>query len=279
LDIQEIETWVKQLQGLKASISQLASVLRDRYTVRSSRRPPLSIPRGSDWIRFRFLASQLDQPNLGVKSYLQALQSQFFHKLSAPFLYQRWCGLKLLETLGKAGWIPDGDPFIKLLLGGQVNYSKEGLHMSLLIDPRFTRDKAIAGIKSRTFESTPDFVLAHSAPTRSTVFILDPTLHTDTSERHKKAKYLDNLCLTKAQRQFGLSLLPGPQCSWAAAPLSDSVCRIDDPTRSAASGTVPMNPLRFLAGPLAEWVAEFESTLRWNRSFEETKVVDSLTPS
>ncbi|MCA9002543.1 MAG: hypothetical protein KDB61_11505, partial [Planctomycetes bacterium] len=166
---------------------------------------------------------------------------------------------KLLDALQQAGWKPDDDPTYRILLGGKVGLKKGHVSAFLLIEPRFTQTKELFGIQSRVYESTPDLVLSQVSGKRPVVFVLDPTLQTGAGERQKKAKYLSTLCLVNPQKRFGVSLLMGPQCAWAASPITGSVCIIDDPTRNGATGTIPMNPLEFNPAPLGHWVEEFES--------------------
>jgi hypothetical protein len=172
-----------------------------------------------------------------------------------PYLYQRWCGLKLIEGLRRLDFLPRKDPLPALLLSGEVEFRKGSRRIHLYCDPRLVQGKEpIGGMRVQHGEASPDFVLTTSGPGGPRVFVLDPTLSTDPDVRRKKAKYLQLIHLMGSHTVAGVRMLRGPTRSWAASPLSGAVCLVED--WSGAHGTIPMNPCAFEAAPLQAWLED-----------------------
>ena len=260
-DLAHLDGLLERMLHLEDSMLRLTRDLQSQFAVVASSRPPDPCPPGPAWSHFRRLASLQSNPDPGLSSLLSALGTLGDSSLPLGYLYQRWCGFQLVQALKSSGWAPLEDPSLKLLVGGHLALRKGETQISLLVEARFTQLDPTFGLQARTFESTPDYVLLHTSSPRPTAFVLDPTLHTGADERRRKGKYLQDIHFTKPQGRFGQMSLHGPQCSWAAAPLTDGVCRIEDPTSGGRRGTVPMNPLDFKQAPLMAWVAEFEGQL------------------
>ena len=77
-------------------------------------------------------------------------------------------------------------------------------------------------------------------------------MSTNSNDRRDKGRYLDRVKVRRKHIVAGVSVIPGPDRAWAAAPLVSTRCIVDD--WRGMQGTVPMHPIEFDARPLEDWL-------------------------
>lgn len=225
---------------------------------------PHPYPRSSAWIRLRRFAQQLIQPEKYLPTFLHNLLHGTVEIADTPYLYQRWCGVKLLSAFESLGWIWHKDPIGALFLGGEVRLYKADVELSIWIEPRFSRGRSHPSgfICKEVTETHPDYLIVTPGPNGIDAFILDPTTTADYEIRQGKAKYLSTIEAIAMASVAGIPVVRNPLRAWSAAPLHMPHCDIED--SDGSTGTIPMHPLDWSPEPLFEWVSDIHNyALAW----------------
>lgn len=241
--------------------------LRERVATLGERRgaprprPPHPFPRVPEWLRIRRALAELDDPRAALPSIAADMLAPA-GGVDLPFLYQRWCGWKLVRVLRELGYRTRVDPIGALLLSGAIELRALDpeaalVDVDLLVEPRLLPGKdPIGGLRSSRIEITPDLVLVARHPEGDRVFALDPTLMREkpTIASHK-GKYLDAIECGHS-RVAGVRVVRRAERAWAAAPLDDAVNYVHVGDWRGARGVVPMNPLDWNPEPLRAWLSD-----------------------
>ncbi len=153
---------------------------------------PHPYPRSSAWVRLRRFAQQLIQPKEFLPSFLHNLLHGQVEIADTPYLYQRWCGIKLISAFESNGWVCNMDPIGALFLGGEVPLYKADVELSIWIEPRLSRHKGHPSgfVCKEVTETHPDYLIVTPGPCGIDAFILDPTTTADFEIRQTKANIL-----------------------------------------------------------------------------------------
>lgn len=242
---------------------------------------PHPYPRSTAWIRLRRYAQQLTHPTDYLSTSLHNLLHGTLEIADTPYLYQRWCGVKLLQAFEALDWVYRDDPTGALYLGGEIRLYKAEVEISLWVEPRFSPFKAHpSGFACRraTAETHPDYFIITPGPSGVDAFILDPTTTADPEIRRNKGKYLDILEAISMATVAGVPAVHHPLRAWAAAPLHTPHCELDDP--EGHTGTIPMHPLDWSDKPLLAWVSDINDyAIAWGRfnvSLSKTEETSNL---
>ncbi|MCK5717681.1 MAG: hypothetical protein KAH77_09350, partial [Thiomargarita sp.] len=225
---------------------------------------PHPYPRAATWVCLRRFAQQLIQPKEYLPSFLHNLLHGTVEIADTPYLYQRWCGVKLLAAFETLGWIWHDDPTGALFLGGEVRLYKTDVELSIWIEPRLSRHKVHPSgfICKEVTETHPDYLIVTPGPSGIDAFILDPTTTADTEIRQSKAKYLDTIEASTMANVAGIPVVRNPLRAWSAAPLHTPHCELED--SDGRTGTIPMHPLDWTNTPLMDWVRDVHNyALAW----------------
>jgi hypothetical protein len=225
---------------------------------------PYPYPRSASWTRLRRHAQQITQPDEYLSGFLHNLLYGSVEIADTPYLYQRWCGIKLLSTFESLEWAIRNDPTGALFLGGVVSLYKANVEISIWIEPRFSRRKTHPSgfICREVTETHPDYLIVTPGPNGLDAFILDPTTAADPAIRSGKSKYLYTIEAVAMTSVAGVPIVRNPLRAWSAAPLHTPHCELEDP--EGQTGTVPMHPLNWSAQPLMEWVKDIDRyALAW----------------
>lgn len=228
---------------------------------------PYPYPRSVAWIRLRRYAQQLIHPTEYLPTSLHNLLNGTLEIADTPYLYQRWCGIKLLQSFESLGWGCYDDPTGPLYLGGEIRLYKAEVEVSLWVEPRFSPYKVHpSGFACRraAAETHPDYFIITPGPNGVDAFILDPTTTADLEIRRSKGKYLDTLETIGMASVAGVPAVRHPLRAWSAAPLHTPYCELDDP--EGHTGTIPMHPLDWFEKPLLEWTRDINNyALAWGK--------------
>lgn len=224
---------------------------------------PYPFPRGAAWSSCRRLAERILNPRVDLPSWVGELLATPIAVADVPFLYQRWCGLQILNAARRAGWDAIGDVIGALFLGGVIQVVCEHGHWELWVEPRLGREQSErVGWSSdqRGAELTPDFLLVSGVPGNRAGFVLDATLSTKSDVHLEKAKYLESLVGTDALSVAGINvpIRRRPERSWAMAPIDTLACRLGDPF--GKTGVIPMSPASGDFRSLDAWMGDFLPT-------------------
>jgi hypothetical protein len=225
---------------------------------------PYPYPRSSAWIRLRRFAQQLIQPKEYLPGFLHNLLHGTVEIADTPYLYQRWCGIKLLEAFESLGWGCVNDPTGALFLGGELRLYKAEVELSIWIEPRLSRRKVHPSgfICKEVTETHPDYLIVTPGPSGIDAFILDPTTTADSEIRQSKAKYLITIEAIAMASVAGIPVVRNPLRAWSAAPLHTPHCELED--SDGRTGTIPMHPLDWTNQPILEWVRDIHNyALAW----------------
>ena len=268
-DEQDLSSLQERLDQAHLRLRRAATLVRRAAggPLRPTERLPAAYPRTPAWVRLRQMARDLTEPERALPNQLRAmLDAQ--ETADVPYLYQRWCGVKLLQAFEELGWRITGDPVGPLLLGGCIRLAREGEpHEELLeiwVEARLTpdRDHPSGFCCAGEGEVTPDFLVIAKGPSRYDAFVLDATMTGDQEVILNKGKYLSQLRSAQPGYAAGLEVYYRPRRSWAAAPIHGGLSRIFDLT--AGWGVIPMNPGRYRRAPLRAWVLDVD---RYSRAW------------
>ncbi len=218
---------------------------------------PTPYPRSPSWLRLRQYAQQLLNPQDYLPTFLYTLLHGTVEIADTPYLYQRWCGVKLLKMFEKIGWRCSDEPTGALFLGGEIKMYKADVKISLWVEPRFSKHRMHpSGFMCREVSEThPDYMIVTPGPYGVDAFILDPTTTINETVRRSKGKYLDTI-ETRAT-VAGISLMRYPLRAWSAAPSHTPHCEVEDTT--GQTGTIPMHPLDWSPLPLQSWLKDIDN--------------------
>lgn len=263
-DVARIEGFERTLLRTDATLAAARSRLIDLggHGLVASRRLPAPFPRGASWATLRGLWLGIDDARAAAAAIARELVQRREVGVDVAYLYQRWCGWRLVQALESLGWKPKGDPLPPLLLSGAVEFERAGSGkapdvLELLCEPRLASKKApVHGITAAVGELTPDYVLLTRGPAGLDAHVLDPTLSLGVDHRRSKRKYLRHIQVEGTRVVAGVRVVAGPLRSWAAAPLTGTRCVIDLEDWRGTHGTVPMNPVEYRGEALVDWLRE-----------------------
>lgn len=264
-------TWAAQdsqtLRGLAQDVQQrLTSMKQAEAAMRSaagrrifgSDRPPMPYPQQPAWLRLKRLARDLLNPEAMLGTMLNDLLSEPIALADVPFLYQRWCGLHLVQAFERLGWTRRGDLTGALFLGGRVELVGAGEEqLTIWVEPRVSRATMPLtgwGCVSKGDELTPDFLITCGKAGMRDAFVLDATLGTSDEVLNSKSKYRLGIVGIDTLLVAGVPVARRPLRSWSIAPLDSTLCRLNDP--EGRTGGVPLHPGRRDLRALDAWVAD-----------------------
>jgi hypothetical protein len=241
-----------------------ATLLRTGHKLVPSPSLPDPYPRSNAWLRLRRFAQHLIKPREYLPTFLHNLLHGTVEIADTPYLYQRWCGIKLLEAFESLGWRCSNDPTGALFLGGEIPLYKVDIEISLWIEPRLSkrRQHPSGFFCKEVTETHPDYLIVTPGPSGIDAFILDPTTTADLEIRQGKAKYLNTIEAMAMASVAGIPVVRNPLRAWSAAPLHTPHCELED--SEGRTGTIPMHPLNWSPQPLLEWVRDVHNyALAW----------------
>ena len=272
LEAEELAAIAQRILARRESLERARGPLR-----RGAGRPitprasiPATLPSAASWTGLRRLAMVVMQPAQLIGAHLAELLRSPVETADLPFLYQRWCGVKIIQTLESLGWRRETDAVGPLFLGGRVEFMRDGVPLDLWVEPRI--GGAVdhpCGLRTAHAEATPDYILR--TPGRSPLggraqaanpdrghdyFVLDPTLSTNATILSGKGKYLTQLTTTESRLIAGTPTYIGPLRAWAAAPLDSPSAELFPARVLGTLGAVPMNPAAWNPRPLTAWLSD-----------------------
>jgi hypothetical protein len=263
-DQAELERLAQRISGARLALegARRNILRRAQGGARTSTRAPSPFPRGRAWWRLGQLALAIDDKRHTLSARITALLGVALEIADEPVLYQRWCGMRLIEALGESGWTAEGDYVGALYLAGHVPLRKENACIDLWIENRVTRAAHASGFQCvRGVDATPDYLIVTRGAGGLDAFVLDATQSTDEEVLADKARYLDILQGVAPAMVAGVVSGPRrPLRAWAAAPFDLGHCRLA--TQNGSSGVVPMHPLQWNPAPLRAWLSDIERHAR-----------------
>lgn len=264
-------TWAVQdsqtLRGLAQDVQQrLVSMRQAEAGIRAvagrqifgSDRMPQPYPQQPAWSRLKRLAHRLMNPEAMLGTMLNDLLAEPISLADVPFLYQRWCGLHLVQAFERLGWKRRGDLTGALFLGGRVELLGVGAgQVTIWVEPRISRATMPLtgwGCALQGDELTPDFLITCGEAGMRDAFVLDATLATSDEVLNSKSKYRLGIVGIDTLLVAGVPVARRPLRSWAIAPLDSALCRLNDP--DGRTGGVPLHPGRQDLRALDSWVAD-----------------------
>jgi len=224
--------------------------------LRPSPRLPYPFPNAASWRTLRPALRALADPSVSLPTLVADLHHPEAAGVDLAYLYQRWCGWKLVQALEQLGVRPTTDPIPPLLLAGAIEFRSPTHAVTLLCEPRLaSRKRSLLGLFVTHGEASPDLVLISRSEAGHRVYVLDPTLSRSPEIHREKAKYLDVLSVHRSVVVAGVHFpSTGPDRAWAAAPIQGRACQSAD--WRGTHGVVPMDPLGFEEGALRGWLGD-----------------------
>jgi hypothetical protein len=245
--------------ALERSETQTRRVLGEP-NARPLRAVPQSLPGTQSWRTLRRLSPTIMAPNLALPELLRDTLARPIPAADVPFLYQRWCGMKMLDVLGELGWQLRSDPVGALFLGGRIPLARGSASMVLWVEPRLGVARHESGFCAVQGEQQPDFLIVTSGQGGFDAFTLDPTTSWSTELIESKGRYLESICCSQPSLVSGVLRQRRPQRAWAAAPLHDRRCNLFD--HAGRTGVVPMSPVGWYSEPLKQWLSDVSQHAR-----------------
>jgi len=221
-------------------------------------RPPFPAPQGPAWAELSRLAREIQDPLHALPGNLQQMLCDEPELADLPFLYQRWCGLRLVQTLEGLGWGARQDPVPILFLGGRVDFHHGDASLTLWVEPRIPAASSpdaphASGLSTHgQQEASPDYVLVRTSSTGPRAWILDPSFSRGDAQARDKGRYRAILAFHDPRLVAGVPSRLPPERAWAAQPLDRQTCVLHDP--EGRSGTVPMLPGVASNSALLDWL-------------------------
>lgn len=259
-DSQTLRALAQDVQQRLVSIRQAEAGIRAvaGRQIFASDRAPVPYPQQPAWSRLKRLARDLLNPEAMLGTMLNDLLADPIAIADVPFLYQRWCGLHLVQAFERLGWKRHGDLTGALFLGGRVQLFGAGAEqLTIWIEPRVSRaTMPLTGwsCASRGDELTPDFLITCGEVGMRDAFVLDATLATSDEVLNSKSKYRFGIVGIDTMLVAGIPVARRPLRSWAIAPMDSTLCRLNDP--EGRTGGVPLHPGRRDLRALDSWVAD-----------------------
>ena len=259
LALADLQTTIEQARG-QLKRARLSILHRTNWHISPSPYLPQPFPFSPEWTRLRLRVDDLIRPQGATAEFVRTtLLAPTTQIADLPFLYQRWCGMKLIHGLQALRWELLDDPIQSLFLGGQIRIQKSGIKGSLWVETRIPRSTGHPSGLQATWGDcvSPDFVLIVPGPGGNDAYIVDPTLARDPAVLASKGKYLQSLAFQTPGRVAGAPSIRSPLRSWAAAPLTSAHCRLLSPDGS--TGTIPMHPEYPADEALLAWLADIDA--------------------
>ncbi len=256
-EAETLRSLVASVEDASAALCRAVRIVEEEGDFRLSPSPrlPRPFPRSASWASLRRIAEPILRPTSGLPAFVQGVLRDSSAGADAPFLYQRWCGVKLVETFRRLGFAVVDDPAGPLFLGGRIRFKRDGLEIVLWCEPRLlATDDHPSGFAAMRGEATPDYLLVVPGPAGEDGFVLDPTIDVDPEARNAKARYLRSLVARRRRFVAGIPTTRPVLRSWAAAPLGGNHCDLGSP--DGARGTIPMLPGNFEPAPLEQWILD-----------------------
>lgn len=257
-DLDALDGILLRLHDAGDRLAQSARSVRSAIPGRARSRAtlPPDLPADSPpWVALRRLSPRILQTGFDLSHLLAGMLTAPFDAADRSFLYQRWCGLQLLEALEAEGWRVLGDPVGPLFLGGEISLRCGSALAGLWVESRISDDRAhpsgvgVRGVR----EQSPDFLFVTPGRAGTDVWILDPTLSHSPEIYEAKARYLQTLAVRNVAA--GQVCLKSPLRAWAAVPLREDGCRLLAPF-DGSTGVVPLHPLYENRRALRAWVGD-----------------------
>jgi len=227
----------------------------------SSDRAPWPYPKQPAWSTLKRLARSVLRPETMLGTVLRDLLSEPIAVADVPFLYQRWCGLQLVRSFERLGWVRHGDLTGPLFLGGRIEMSgPAGASVTVWIEPRVSSETMLVtgwGCASPRQELTPDFLITCGSAGMRDAFVLDATMSkSDELLRAKSRRYRNDPGIIGVDTLLvaGVPVARRPLRAWAIAPLGGTHCQLGDP--EGRSGSVPLHPGRANLQALDAWLTD-----------------------
>jgi hypothetical protein len=259
-DSQTLRALAQDVQQRLASMRQAEADIRvvAGRQIYGSDRAPVPYPQQPAWSRLKRLARELLNPEAMLGTMLNDLLAEPIAVADVPFLYQRWCGLHLVQAFERLGWKRLGDLTGALFLGGRVELLAVGAaQLTIWIEPRISRATMPLtgwGCAAKGDELTPDFLITCGEAGMRDAFVLDATLSTSDDVLNSKSKYRFDIVGVDTLLVAGVPVARRPLRSWAISPLDSTLCRLNDP--EGRTGGVPLHPGRRDLRALDSWVAD-----------------------
>ncbi|HCN68525.1 MAG TPA: hypothetical protein DIT03_09710 [Candidatus Accumulibacter sp.] len=255
------------LQGLAAGVEERIVAVRQAESdirlaagrrIASNVRPPAPYPQHPAWSRLKRLARELLRPETMLGAVLNQVLTEPIPLADVPFLYQRWCGLQLLNAFERRGWTRRTDLVGALFLGGRVEFVRhDAADVIVWVEPRVSQATMSVtgwGVGSGKAELTPDFLITCGAAGMRDAFVLDATMARSDEVLMSKARYRLDIVGLDTQLVAGVPVQRRPLRAWAVAPLGGSHCRLSDP--EGRTGGIPLHPGECDLRALDAWVGD-----------------------
>ena len=252
----------QSLLAALANMSRARSIICDSSSekLRPSRRVPSPFPNSPSWLALRKQALDVFDPNADSHGKVRQILHSSVETADLPFLYQRWCGMKMFEALESLGFERLDDPIGPLFLGGRVRLRQEATRIDLWVESRLRRGRRHSSGMTcvEGNEASPDYLLLTDGPQGKDAYVLDATMSTDIDSMEAKGNYFERIA------SFDLGLAAGvptgnraPLRSWAMAPFVAPHCRIlGRSDRSGRMGAIPMPPRHYDPDPLRKFLKD-----------------------
>lgn len=269
-DLQGLNMYFERISFCQKRIRHATQHLKEISggNLTASQQIPTPYPSLKSWQLARTLVQHWQNPDYLLPNYLKDLLTNPVEIAHLSFLYQRWVGLKIVQSLQSAGWDKQGNELVAIFLGGKVRFLKGNLYIDLWCEPRLTKDhdSGFTTYGPTTHEMTPDYMLVTSGPQGSPdCFILDPTLCEDHQTLKKKAAKYTGSPASGLNIQSDIRLQHSVKVAGCLAPRLPVRSWVVTPTAHASIldvegrlGQIPLDPIHFSIQALTHFIDDIE---------------------
>ena len=270
---QYFERIERTLLAAKRTVFFIRNNITENFIISDS--PPYPAPASPSWHYAIELIRRWYKPENYVKDTLNEISSMPIDMASLPFLYQRYVGLRLVESLQFSGWhriTPDKFVMVACFIGGVIEFTKGTARLSLWCEPRLNKNHPSGFTSAHTdekFEQTPEYLIV--MPTHNGKldgYILDATLQSSHNDlTTKAAKYITEqhgrYIGIQQQRMIkiaGCNAINKPLRSWVISP---NVNKYDNQLLShdGVFGIIPVDPRNYDPDALNLFIKDIGATV------------------
>lgn len=263
-DVKCLTDYVERIEATISAVRRGVIYIENKFKgqVIITTSAPNPLPNSEAWLYAVQIMHRWYKPSQFIRQDIINSLSNPIEFPSIPFLFQRYAGLHIVDTLKMFGWESNSNELITCFIGGKISFSRENKLISMWIEPRLGRDHPSgysSTVNNNQHEQTPDFLIVHeSSRPGPQAFVLDATLMSNRDDLEKKtSKYIgnDGILESNPSSIAGCKIRRLPVRSWAIS-CTYGTRENNAFARDASTGVIPLIPSQKYTRPLELFIRD-----------------------